>query len=129
MSPGLFDGTPLERPITCERCSRPLPDCSCPRSADGRVCTPADQPARVRREQRRGKFVTVVTGLDPSATDLTALASQLRRKFGVGGAVTGAGPAAAKRNEQPAIELQGDLREPVVALLREMGYPAKPAGG
>lgn len=116
--PGLFDGTPLERPVTCERCERPLTSCACPRSADGRIRTPADQAARVRREKRGGKVVTVISGLDPSASDLAALLAQFRSKLGVGGTL--------KAGE---IQLQGDLREIVVEKLRELGYPAKPAGG
>ena len=33
--PGLFDGTPLVRPVTCQRCGKPLADCRCPRDAAG----------------------------------------------------------------------------------------------
>jgi len=62
---GLFDGTPLERPITCELCKRPLADCACPRSESGVVLLPKGQPVRVGREKRRkGKTVTIITGLD-----------------------------------------------------------------
>jgi translation initiation factor 1 len=116
--PGLFDGTPLERPVTCERCAQPMDRCTCPRDAAGRIALPASQPARVRREQRAGKVVTVVTGLDPVATDLAALLKQLRTTLGAGGAIKNA-----------TLELQGDHREAVVARLRELGYPAKVAGG
>ncbi len=45
---GLFDGTPLERPVTCEGCKRPLAQCACPRSESGVVLLPKDQPARRR---------------------------------------------------------------------------------
>lgn len=117
--PGLFDGTPLERPVTCERCGKTIDRCACPRDASGGVCPPSLQPARVRREKRRGKFVTVVAGLDPVATDLVALAAELRKRFSTGGTVT----------KDAEIELQGDHRERLVALLKERGYPAKPAGG
>ncbi len=117
--PGLFDGTPLERPVTCERCAEPLERCRCPRDASGALLLPEDQPARVRREKRRGKFVTVVTGLDPDATDLSSLCAELRKRFSTGGTVTKGGE----------IELQGDHRDRLVELLRERGYPAKAAGG
>lgn len=115
---GLFAGTPLERPVTCERCEKPLAQCTCPRGGDGRVLLPKDQPARVRREKRRGKSVTVIAGLDPTATDLAALAKQLRSSLGAGGTVS-----------DGEIELQGDHRDKVVERLKALGYPAKPAGG
>jgi translation initiation factor 1 len=119
---GLFDGTPLERPVTCDRCGRAIADCACPRDASGAVTTPRDQPARVRREKRRGKWVTVVTGLDPVASDLPGMLRELRRSLGAGGSVTSPGGA-------PAIEVQGDHADAVMAYLVERGYPAKRAGG
>jgi len=115
---GLFDGTSLERPVTCEACGQPMDDCQCPRDAAGHVCRPRDQDARVRREKRRGKWVTVVTGLDPQATDLKAMSSKFRAACSAGGTVTADG-----------IEVQGDHRDRIVQVLCEMGYPAKAAGG
>ena len=119
---GLFDGTPLERPVTCERCGLALDDCACPRDASGDVLTPADQPARVRREKRRGKWTTVVTGLDPDASDLKAMLKELKTTLGAGGTVASSGGEA-------TVEVQGDHAEAVTAFLRERGYPAKRAGG
>ena len=116
--PGLFDGTPLERPVTCAACDKSVADCDCPKDASGNVCLPADQPARVRREKRKGKWVTVVSGLDPAASDLKALAKTLKSACSAGGSATGEG-----------VEVQGDHRDKVVALLRSMGYPAKASGG
>lgn len=115
---GLFAGTPLERPVTCEHCGKSFGACTCPRGANGKILLPKDQPARVRREKRRGKFVTVVSGLDPHATDLGALVKVLKSKLATGGT--------AKDGE---LELQGDHRDTVVAFLKEKGYPAKAAGG
>ncbi|XAL98574.1 translation initiation factor [Phycisphaeraceae bacterium D3-23] len=115
---GLFDGTSLERPTTCASCGKALAQCACPRDAQGDVCTPKQQDARVRREKRRGKWVTVVYQLDPSATDLKALAKQLKNKCSAGGSVTDDG-----------VEVQGDHRDRVVEYLKSLGYPAKPAGG
>lgn len=115
---GLFDGSPLQQPVTCAQCGKAVADCACPRDAAGEVCRPQDQPARVRREKRRGKWVTVVYQLDPAATDLKRLAKQLKNKCSAGGSVTDDG-----------VEVQGDHREAVVATLKAMGYPAKAAGG
>lgn len=115
---GLFAGTSLERPVTCERCGKALLACTCPRGSDGKVLLPKDQPARVRREKRRGKLVTVISGLDPKATDLHALLKSLKTTLGAGGTVA-----------DGEVEVQGDHRDKVIAVLVRMGYPAKGAGG
>jgi len=115
---GLFDGSALEQPVTCAVCGKPRADCACPRDASGKVTRPQDQHARVRREKRRGKWVTVVYQLDPQATDLKALAKQLKNTCSAGGSVTADG-----------VEVQGDHRDKVVELLKQAGYPAKAAGG
>ena len=101
--PGLFDGTPLERPVTCERCSKTLDACACPRDASGDVRMPKDQSPRVRREKRRGKWTTIVTELDPVATDLKALLKELRTGLGTSGGIT---------NDE--LVIQGDHRDTIV---------------
>lgn len=116
--PGLFDGTSLEQPVTCPACDKPADSCPCPRNAAGALCLPRDQDARVRREKRRGKWVTVVAGLDSSATDLKQLAKDLKAKCASGGSTTDDG-----------VEVQGDHRDKIVAYLQSLGYPAKPSGG
>lgn len=115
---GLFDGTPLEQAVTCEQCGQTLDACACPRGADGSVVLPRDQQVRVHREKRRGKWTTVINGLDPVATDLKGLAKELRSSLGAGGTVT-----------DETIEVQGDHRDTVVALLKDRGYAVKAAGG
>lgn len=101
--PGLFDGTPLEQPVTPE--PRPAPS------------------PRVRREKRRGKWCTVVAELGFSKDDAKALLKELRTGLGTGG---GLGDA-----KDGAIELvlQGDHRDAVVERLKAKGYKAKAAGG
>ncbi len=116
---GLFAGTPLERPVTCEACGRTLAECSCPRDAAGRVLLPSNQPARVRREKRSGgKTVTIVTGLDPVASNLIEMLRELKTKCATGGSAA-----------HEHIKLQGDHRETVIEYLKAKGYPAKAAGG
>src|SRR5262249_55110951 len=116
---GLFDGTPLQRPVTCAACEKPLTECRCPRNAAGEILLPKDQPPPVGREKRGGgKTVTVITGLDPAASDLAALLGQFKSLCAAGGTVA-----------EGRIEIQGDHREKILARLREMGYPAKVGGG
>jgi translation initiation factor 1 len=116
---GLFDGTSLERPVTCAACAKPLAQCTCPRDAAGEIVLPRHQPARVGREKRRhGKTVTIITGLDPVASDLEAILGRLKAACAAGGTIS-----------QDRIEIQGDHRERALAILRELGYPAKLTGG
>ena len=79
---------------------------------------PNDGVVRVFREKggRGGKVVTVVRGLPGG--DLKAVAGDLKRACGTGGAVKDA-----------AVEIQGDHREKVAKKLRAAGYQVKLAGG
>ena len=75
---------------------------------------------KVRRETsgRRGKAVTTVSDVPLDDAGLRELAGRLKKRCGVGGAV-----------KDGVIELQGDHRDAVVALLRADGYDAVLAGG
>lgn len=124
---GLFDGTPLQQPVTCERCGKTPALCGCPRDRKtGRVLEPKDQQLRVRREQRRGKFTTVIAGFaarSDRSDDLPALLKQLKSKFATGGTIDSADPAS------PVLELQGDHRDKLVEYFKGLGYSAKAGGG
>jgi translation initiation factor 1 len=82
--------------------------------------TPADGVVRVSRETkgRKGKGVTLVTGLPLNGTDLADLAKQLKGRCGAGGTV-----------KNGIIEIQGDHRDKVVAELLGRGWTVKKAGG
>ncbi|MCA9291574.1 MAG: hypothetical protein KDA25_10640 [Phycisphaerales bacterium] len=115
--PGLFAGTPLERPVTCAVCGRPRDECTCPRDATGAVRPPASQTATIRLVKRRhARVVTTIEGLDAVATDLGALAKTLRQTCGTGGTVA-----------DDTVELQGDHRDAAARLLRERGYTVRVA--
>lgn len=114
---GLFDGTPLERPVRCEECDKLIDACDCPPPAEPSAA-PSDFDLRVRRERRRGKWSTVIAGLDADPGEQKSLLKQLRTHLGAGGGVT-----------DGELILQGDHRDAVVSQLVAMGYRAKPAGG
>jgi translation initiation factor 1 len=70
------------------------------------------------RKGRKGKSVTVLRGLPGDAAQQKALLKQLKSKLGTGGAL-----------KDGAIEIQGDHRDRVIAILDKAGYKAKKAGG
>ena len=84
--------------------------------AEAETLPPAKQRLLVGidRRNRGGKQVTLVSGFVGTAEDLKELGRVLKTRCGVGGS--------AKDGE---ITVQGDFRDKVVALLREMGYNAK----
>ncbi len=104
---------------TCPRCRRALDECRCAERLAGK--RPAeDGPVRVGRETkgRKGKGVTVITGLPLAQNELTSLAKRLKQRCGSGGTV-----------RDGVIEIQGDHRDRLVAELNGLGYRAKKAGG
>ena len=86
------------------------------KAAEAETLPPAKQRliVAIDRRNRGGKQVTLVTGFVGTQEDLKELGKTLKTRCGVGGT--------AKDGE---ITIQGDLRDKVVALLKEMGYNAK----
>lgn len=114
---GLFDGTPLQRPVECDVCGAPGGRCFCPPDAEAPT-PPAALDLRVRRERRRGKWCTVVAGVGEDPAAQKGLLKALRTGLGAGGGVS-----------EGELVLQGDHREEVLRRLAELGYRAKAAGG
>ena len=81
----LFEGTKFDVPPRCERCGELDEQCSCPPEPPPRI-PPGQQTATISVEKRKkGKIVTVVSGLPAEGNDLSELLSQLKTKCGAGG--------------------------------------------
>jgi len=107
----------------CPACRRALADCGCRAAAQAaRTAQSAagDGSVRVGRETggRGGKVVSVVRGVPLSGEALAALARRLRSACGAGGTV-----------KDGVIELQGEHRDRLVALLAAAGFRVKRMGG
>jgi translation initiation factor 1 len=100
----------------CPACGQPAARCACKKKAlpDG------DGIVRIGRgsKGRKGKEVTVITGLPLDPEGLAQLAKQIKQGLGAGGTVKGG-----------AIEIQGDHRSALLAEMKKRGYQVKLAGG
>lgn len=100
----------------CPECRNPVSDCTCRQAqrpeGDGIV--------RVSRETkgRKGKGVTLITGIPMDEKELKAYAKVLKAKCGTGGTV-----------KESVVEIQGDQRDVLVPLLEQKGWVVKRSGG
>ena len=100
----------------CPDCGWPEPDCKCSRNRAPTESIPTRIVAKLRVEKtgRGGKTVTVVYDLPRNAAFLKELSQALKRACGTGG-TAGDG----------TVELQGDLRDRVRAVLQDKGFVVK----
>lgn len=101
----------------CPECGQPVEQCVCGQD-DG--VPEGDGIVRVSRETkgRKGKGVTLVTGVPVTKDELKKLAKELKQKCGTGGAL-----------KDRIIEIQGDQRDLLVDLLKAKGFQVKKSGG
>jgi len=101
----------------CPGCGRPVGECVCREVAP---VVAGDGVVRVGRETkgRKGKAVTVITGVALDREGSAKLATELKRMCGAGGTVKGS-----------VIEIQGDHRDLLVQELKRRGYAATRSGG
>ena len=101
----------------CTGCSQPVATCACKTKPSS---TKGDGIVRVGRETkgRKGRGVTVITGLPLGPAGLKELGSLLKKKCGTGGTI-----------KDGALEIQGDHRDLLVEELQKLRYTVKRAGG
>ena len=113
------DGSHLK---LCQKCSND--PCVCKDSAVFHVeVTPAQTTLKIRLEKngRGGKIVTVIFDLPNNPPYFEALCKKLKNSCGAGGTY--------KNEPKPQIEMQGDHRVKLQALLEKEGFKIKLAGG
>ena len=112
---GLVYSTELGR--TCPDCHEAIGQCRCRANRETPI---GDGIVRVSRETkgRKGKGVTLVTGVPLPEAELVSLAKNLKARCGSGGTV-----------KAGVIQIQGDHRDTLVPLLKERGWTVKRAGG
>ncbi|WP_070966396.1 stress response translation initiation inhibitor YciH [Vibrio sonorensis] len=94
----------------------------------GRITPEKEKPSRPKGDGivrimrqtkgRKGKGVSIISGLDLDDAPLKLLAAELKKVCGCGGSV-----------KNGAIEIQGDVRDKVKAHLEKKGMTVKLAGG
>ncbi len=97
----------------CPACSRPIAECVC---GNDRAAPAGDGIVRVALDTkgRKGKAVTVVSGLGGTADQLKDLARELKTRCGAGGTI-----------KNWSIEIQGDHRDKLVTEFQKRGLTVK----
>ena len=103
----------------CPACGAAIHACTC-RQNGVSLASPRDGIVRVGRETkgRKGKGVTVITGIPLPLPELTALCTELKKKCGSGGAI-----------KEGVLEIQGDHRDAIISELAIFGWTIKRTGG
>lgn len=99
----------------CPGCEYPASECQCKKEdpiGSGKVLI------ALETKGRKGKGVTVISGLPLTEAALKVLGKKLKTQCGTGGAV-----------KDGLIEVQGDNRQKVKELLEKEGFSSKFTGG
>lgn len=101
----------------CAKCGKPVSGCLCKQAA---AVPSGDGIVRVSRETkgRKGKGVTLISGVPLPPEQLKTLAKELKQKCGTGGTL-----------KDGVIEIQGDHRDGLIDLLKARGWTVKRSGG
>jgi translation initiation factor 1 len=101
----------------CPGCNKPVAACECSKKQS---IPKHDGIVRLMRETkgRKGKGVTLITGVPLDDKGLNQLAKSLKQKCGSGGSI-----------KDGVIEIQGDHRDVLEKELNGLGYKVKRAGG
>jgi translation initiation factor 1 len=107
-----------EKGRMCPACTMPKTECVC--GSKKGALPGGDGVVRVRRETqgRKGKGVTIISGVPLADADVKELGQRLKKMCGAGGSV-----------KNGLIEIQGDHRDQVMKELEKNGWVVKRSGG
>ena len=77
-----------------------------------------EEPILCKFEKRRGKAVTILEGYTGADADFKKLCKDLKRELGVGGSW-----------KNDLIIIQGDCRDKIMEILKDLGFRVKRVGG
>ena len=102
----------------CPNCNIPIAKCVCRKQTA--ASPPSDGVVRVGRETkgRKGKGMTLISGVPLPTEELKKLAKELKQKCGTGGTL-----------KYGVIEIQGDHRDALIEMLKAKGWTVKRSGG
>lgn len=77
-----------------------------------------DDPIICKYEKRNGRPVTILEGYNGAKEDFKILSKYIKTNLGVGGSI-----------KDDSIIIQGDYRDKIMTILKEMGFKVKRVGG
>ncbi|WP_151669288.1 translation initiation factor Sui1 [Nitrincola schmidtii] len=109
-----------EKGKLCPGCGESIDACRCDDIAEQQRLANLDGVVKIRREVagRKGKGVITISGVPLPEQELKTLTKKLKQRCGTGGSL-----------KDGVIEIQGDQRDVIKALLEAEGFKVKMTGG
>ena len=107
-----------EESALCSTCGKQPVKCKCEKKKNNLPKGDGNVRVTTTTKGRKGKGVSLISGLPLEEVGLKELAKKLKQKCGTGGTV-----------KNGVIEIQGDCRDLLVEELNKLGFNAKKAGG
>ncbi|MEN8198800.1 MAG: translation initiation factor Sui1 [Thermodesulfobacteriota bacterium] len=102
----------------CPGCNSPIDDCQCRKNQQAAVTADGVVRLMYQTKGRKGKGVTLISGVPLVGSELKKLAKSLKQKCGSGGSI-----------KNGIIEIQGEHRDALEKELVRLDYRVKRAGG
>jgi len=101
----------------CPKCNQPQAHCRCKNHQQALV---SNGVVRISYEKkgRKGKGVTLISGIPLTEKELKNFAKQLKKRCGSGGSI-----------KEGVLEIQGDQRDTVIPILQSQSWNVKCCGG
>ncbi len=101
----------------CPSCGEQSDKCQCKNKKNNPAKGDGEVSVEMSTKGRKGKGVSLISGIPLEGVQLKELAKELKQKCGTGGTI-----------KNSVIEIQGDHRDVLVEELNKLGYKTKKAG-